>query len=365
MNAQGRQVGFLVVGAGFLGARRAAAIAAVRGSKLVAVCDLDGTAANSVAARHGAEAVENFQEALKRPDIDAVVIATPHSYHFPQALAALEAGKHVLCEKPLAIDPDHGRLLAQRATELRLHLATGFNHRFYPPVADALSLVDARAIGRVEEVRAEIGHQASAQFLKSWHTDVARSGGGTLIDNGPHACDLIRRLLGEVVAAKGYRGESPDLPRVCEIVAYALFRDSDQGFAQLRSSWKQPSGYLTLDIHGSDGWLRVETAPWHLRGVLANGRRIGRAYILDRVAERLFRKRFGCERSLLQEIQAFIAPSGNPPCLAASGWDGCRATEMIDAVYRSHETGEEVRLNPPPIDLPSSSHRNALAGRIG
>jgi len=363
MNADGRPVGFLVVGAGFLGSRRAAAVSAARGTRLVAVHDRAGDAAERVARRHGAEAVADFDEALHRPGVRAVIVATPHADHFPQALAALEAGKHVLCEKPLAVSPDEARLLAMRADELRLRLATGLNHRFYPPVADALGLAASWAVGRVESVRAEIGHRADAAFLAGWHTDVARSGGGTLMDNGPHACDLIRRLLGEVVAAQGYRRHSVGLPRDCEPEAYALFRDFDQGVGELRSSWTHMTGYLTLEVRGSEGWLRVETAPWRLTGVLASGRVVRRSYLADRVAERLFRARFGCERSLVREVESFVSSPRDQARTEATGWDGCRVTEMIDAVYRSDEAGEEVRLDPPLVHLPSSARRRAIGER--
>jgi predicted dehydrogenase len=364
MLSDGKPVGFLVVGAGFLGRQRAAAASVARGTRLVAVHDRDPVAAQAVARRHGAEPVADFEAALARPGVDAVIVATPHADHFPLASAALEAGKHVLCEKPLAVRPEDARLLALRADELRLRLATGMNHRFYPPVVDALDLVASWAIGRVEGVRAEIGHRADSAFLAGWHTDVARSGGGTLMDNGPHACDLIRRLLGEVVAVKGYRRRSLSLPRDCEPEAYALFRDFDQGFAELRTSWNLPVGYLTLEVRGSDGWLRVETAPWHLTGVLSSGRVERRAYVLDRVNERLFRARFGCETSLVRELEAFVSsPRDQRP--EATGWDGCRVTEMIDAVYRSDETGEEVRLDPPLVNLPSRARRRALGNRHG
>jgi predicted dehydrogenase len=363
MTDHGRPVGLLVVGAGFLGAQRAAAVASARGTRLAAVHDVDESVAHAVAGRHGAEAIADFEDALNRPDVDAVIVATPHADHFPQALAALEAGKHVLCEKPLAVRPDDARLLALRADELRLRLATGFNHRFYPPVSDALKLVGDWRIGRVETVRAEIGHKASPAFLASWHTDVARSGGGTLADNGPHACDLIRRFLGEVVAAQGCRRESLALPRGCEVEAFALFRDFDQGVAELRSSWSQPTGYLTVEVRGSEGWLRVETAPWALAGVLSNGRSVHRLYGLERLAERAFRARFGCERSLVREVEAFVASPTTLPRPEATGWDGCRVTEMIDAVYRSAESGSEVRLDPPLAHLPSSARRRAL-GRV-
>src|SRR4051794_37836471 len=203
MDASGLGVGFLVVGAGFLGAQRAAAAMVARGCRLVAVHDRDGRAARAVASQHGVRVADDFGEALGWDAVDAVIVATPHADHFVQASRALDAGKHVLCEKPLAVRPDQARTLAMRADELRLRLATGLNHRFYPPVRDALALVSRWAIGRVEKVTADIGHAASPEFLASWHTDVERSGGGTLMDNGPHACDLVRRFLGEVVAARG------------------------------------------------------------------------------------------------------------------------------------------------------------------
>jgi predicted dehydrogenase len=179
------------------------------------------------------------------------------------------------------------------------------------------------------------------------------------MDNGPHACDLIRQFLGEIVAAKGYLRESIALPRPCEVEAYALCRDFDQGFAELRSSWCQPTGYLTIEVHGTEGWLRVETAPWRLTGELAGGRRIARTYLAERLAERLFRARYGCERSLVRELEAFLSPPQAWPGPAATGRDGCRVTEMIEAVYQAHASGAEVRLQPPVVHLPSLARRRA------
>src|SRR5690242_111732 len=142
-------VGFLVVGAGFLGSQRAAAVMAARGCRLVAVHDCRIDAARAVARQHGVRVAESYLEALAWDEVDAVVVATPHADHHEQVRMALEAGKHVLCEKPLTVCPDQARQLALRADELRLRLATGLNHRFYPPVRDALALVSEWSIGRV------------------------------------------------------------------------------------------------------------------------------------------------------------------------------------------------------------------------
>jgi predicted dehydrogenase len=353
MERDGLGIGFLVVGAGFLGAQRAAAVMAARGCRLVAIYDCVTDAARSVARQHGVRVADDYAVALASDEVDAVVVATPHSDHFPQASLALEAGKHVLCEKPLTIRPDEARRLARTADERRLRLCTGFNHRFYPPIQDALALAESGAIGRVESVRAEIGHKASGEFLKSWHADVARSGGGTLMDNGPHACDLVRRFLGEVLAAQGTVENHLGLPPGCESEAHARFLHCDGGIGEVRSSWALASGYLTLDVQGADGRLHVETAPWKLSGVLETGRRVRKHYLADRVAERRFRGLFGCERSFVREIEAFVAPESKRPSLPeGSGWDGWRVTEMIDAVYRSAVLGTEVALEPWPEFAP-------------
>lgn len=273
------------------------------------------------------------------------------------------AGKHVLCEKPLTIEPRDARRLASLADEQKLTLATGLNHRFYPPIRDAMALADSGSLGRVESVRAEIGHRADPAFLASWHTDVARSGGGTLMDNGPHICDLVRHFLGEVVAAKGYLRQGSGLPGSCETEAYALFRGFDQSFAEVRSSWSQPTGYLSMEVRGTRGWLRLETAPWRLTGVLASQERINRRYLADRVAERLFRIRYGCERSFVREIEAFVMRPDTLSRREATGWDGCRATEMIDAVYRASTSGTEVMLEPPAVQLPAMAKKQRVEAR--
>jgi predicted dehydrogenase len=363
MQADDKRMGLLVVGTGFLGAQRAAAARLTSRFRLVAVTDADPTTAEEVAARHGVVAVQDIRDGLASQGVDAVVIATPHGDHADAIRLALEAGKHVLCEKPLTVRSDEARTLAMLADESRLRLATGFNHRYYPPVRDALELVASTAVGRVGSVRAQVGHLANHAFLQSWHTDVIRSGGGTLMDNGAHACDLIRQIVGEVVLAKGFVRQEIDRPAGCETEAFALFRNHDNAIAELHSSWSLRRGYLTLEIRGGEGFLKVETAPWRLTGTLSDGRTIDRRYLSERVRDRLHRIRHGCETSIVAELEAFGSTCAGVPGSHATGWDGCRVTEMIQAVYQSDRLGDEVHLKPPLLHLPATSRRRALQER--
>ena len=344
MAASRDTIGVLVVGAGFLGAQRAAAAEAARGTSLVGVVDVDLGRARSVAARHGVFGASNIEDGLALDGVDAVVVATPHADHVESVELALARGKHVLCEKPLAIDADDARRLAVQADDAGLRLAVGFNHRFYPPVRDAIAIVDGGGVGQVETVRAEIGHHASEAFLGGWHTDREVSGGGTLIDNGVHACDLIRRLAGEVDAAWGALRHDPAALDACEREAFGLFFRRDDVVAELHSSWGLRRGYLTIEVRGDRGWLAVETAPWRLTGGLADGRRVARRYLADRLAERAFRARAGCERSLVREVEDFARTIGGQAGFGGNSEDGCRATEMVLGLVESARRRAQVPL---------------------
>jgi predicted dehydrogenase len=362
MNVGRETMGILVVGAGFLGAQRAAAASVARGTTLIGVVDTDLERASRVASKYRAIALDGIDEGLALAGVDAVVVATPHHDHVASAELALARGKHVLCEKPLAIEVEDAWRLAHQADDAKLRLVTGFNHRFYPPVRDALAIVSEWGIGRIESVRVQIGHAASPEFLAGWHCEREVSGGGTLMDNGPHACDLIRRFLGEVEVARGVLRHEPNDASGCEYEAFAIYRNHEHAVSELHSSWSLRTGYLTIEVRGAAGWLRVETAPWRLTGSLADDRRIDRTYLGDRLFERLHRRRFGCERSLVAELESFASPVAQPR-EGATGWDGCRAVEMVQAVYQSDRMGREVSIA---TDLASRSPAETpRAERVG
>ena len=339
-----RSLGVLVVGVGTRGSERAAAAALGHRLRLVAVHDRDSEAAERVAARHGVVAVRDLDAGLESRGVDVVVVATPPADHAGLVADALDAGKHVLCETPLALRGRDARALARRAARAQLRLAAAFPERFEPPVRDAARLVESWAIGRVESVRVEVGRRASLPFLQSWHTEVGRSGGGCLVDHGPLACDLIRRFVGEVVLAKGFVRQEVRLPHGCESEAFGLFRNHDNAYAELHASWNLPAAGTTIAVRGEGGHLTVGLDPWRLSGRLGDGRVLDRRYRRARAAERWHRARHGCPSSIAAELDAFGGPgaAGEFP-----GWDGAATTEMIRALLQSDRTGEEVHLNPP------------------
>jgi len=162
------------------------------------------------------ELLDSCEEILRRPDIDAVVLATPHSRHEAQALAALAAGKHVFVEKPLTLDLKSARRVAEASRNAGLVLAVGLNRRFHPSFCELRDRAQAGRLGRIVAMVAQ--HTTStAQFIApdNWRAAPEEAPGGALTAVGVHALDHMIELAGRVrdvhcVTARHYPGRSDD-----------------------------------------------------------------------------------------------------------------------------------------------------------
>src|SRR6185437_10000401 len=173
---------FVIIGCGLIGAKRAAAAA---GHEIVAVCDPDVERRARLAQQTGARALADWREAIA-VDADAVLIATPHDRLAPIALAAVEAGRHVLVEKPAGRGPDEVAPLLAAAKKHKRIVKVGFNHRFHPAIMRAKRLADEGAIGPLLFIRGRYGHGGRIGYENEWRFDKEISGGGELIDQGSH-----------------------------------------------------------------------------------------------------------------------------------------------------------------------------------
>lgn len=354
--------GFLVIGANGPGQARAMAALVGRGSHLVAVTDpADPEGAFELAERLGVSAAVVVESGLSLDQVDAVVVATPTEDRDDLIRRCLSHGKHVLSDSPIASSPDRARALAMEADELGLRLATGFSYRFAPPVRDALSMLSRWSIGRILSVRVDSGPDAEPDGLPP-HLLGEQDALDTL---GPAACDLLRRFLGEVVAAKGYLQERLSPQIGTETEALGLFRDHDRGLGELRTSWSGTRRGISVEVIGSEGCLRLETSPWRLTIDRPGQPAERRTYRAEQLSARLFRRWHGCDRSVVLEHEAFVDAirAERPRLIGATGWDGCRALEMVEAIRRSDWTGEEVALEPTKVRTPSQSRRRTLRRR--
>lgn len=250
-----------LIGCGGIGVLRAQALAKNAAFRLTAVADVDAQRASAFAAQYKAASEKDWAAMLRRPDVDAVIISTPPDSHAEIAIAALQAGKHVLCEKPLARTPEECRQMLDAAQSSRRTLATGFNYRFYPSVMKAREFFDSGAIGDLDHIRSYTGYSASAHH-QAWLHDVGIMGGGTLRDNGIHLIDTTLYFLGDPVDVQGYGTSLVWNFPGCEDNGFALLRNAQGKIATLQSSWTEWTGYkFSLEIYGTKGCIRVRCFP--------------------------------------------------------------------------------------------------------
>jgi predicted dehydrogenase len=234
--------------------------AASSGQTVVGVANHRLESAQRFAQEHGiARVTTDWRELVSAPEVDVVVVCTPNALHAEQSIAALEAGKHVLCEKPMATTVADGEaMLAAAARSDRLLLVL-HPWRHHDAVIAARAAIAAGELGRVTRTH---GYGVHADWGPGgWFTDPALAGGGALLDMGIHAIDTARFLLGE-----------PEAVRVQASIAtahgsYAVDDDAivvidwqDGARSVVESGWWQPhlGGHeADTEIYGSSGYRRI------------------------------------------------------------------------------------------------------------
>jgi predicted dehydrogenase len=244
---------FTIIGCGLIGSKRAAAAA---GHEIVAVCDPDAERRAKLAQQTGARALADWREAIA-VEADGVLIATPHDRLAPIALAAVEAGRHVLVEKPAGRHPADVAPLLGAAKKHKRIVKVGFNHRFHPAIMRAKQLADEGAIGPLLFIRGRYGHGGRIGYENEWRFDKEISGGGELIDQGSHLIDLSRWFLGDLTLAYGA------VPRYfwpghVEDNCFLALTGEQSRMAWLHASWTEWKNQFSFEIMGRDGKLTID-----------------------------------------------------------------------------------------------------------
>ena len=333
---------FGLIGAGCIGGLRAQALAKVPGAKLIAVTDVDQQRATRVAAPTRARVCNDTAEMLDLDQVDAVIVSTPPQFHQEAVLAALAAGKHVLCEKPLSNSLESCRRMLKAAHESGKTLATGFNHRYFPAIRFLKRTLTDGVIGKLDHVRAFAGHEGLSQFRAPWEYDKAVIGGGALMDVGIHLIDLTAYILGDVREVFGITTNQVWQLPGSEDNGFALLRSASGTVATLHATWSEWKGYrFYVEAYGDKGMVRAYYAP--MMNLLiekpaagSKARRRFLFYPMNALREKFFGWQSTVINTFQQELTDFIALSrGGKPRQIADGYAGLRAVEIANAVYRS------------------------------
>ncbi len=332
-----------LIGCGNIGAGgHLPAYALIPEVELVAVCDAVETLAHTAAERSGATAYTDYRQLLEREDIAMVDVCLPTYLHAPVTIAALEAGKHVLCEKPMAHTLEAAEAMIEAAEKAGVKLMIGQVRRFDHRYVSIKEQIDGGKVGRPVFIR-----RAERQFLpfpsEAWQWD-PRRGGGVILDIGVHVTDLFRWYFGqeavEVYAiAKSVRQAAREAGSYDHAMITCKFDGGGVGFAE--ASWAYPQGfggtlYAQLDVVGTEG--KVQYADKDTNPMLV--------YTPEKGHElpRYFRFMSTTEYAFEEEIRHFVRCVIEDQQPLISPQDARAALEMALAAQRSAETGEPVRL---------------------
>jgi predicted dehydrogenase len=219
----------------------------------------------------------NYTDALNDPAVEAVVLATPHSLHEAQIEAAVAAGKHVFCEKPLALTKAGAEKAVKLCAEAGLVLGMGHERRWEPPIAAMLAKADAGELGRIHQIESNFSHD---KFLaldrNNWRLKADQAPAGGMTATGIHLLDLSVRLLGPAQSVLCVCEQlSSDLPQGDTVAAYVRFRGG--GTSYVSASLANPF-ISRFAVFGSRGWIDIRDkahveapAGWIVTSAFAGG----------------------------------------------------------------------------------------------
>ena len=367
MAAVSRPIGVAVVGCGnialshFRGWQR---LSEAGEARLEVACDADPERARAAAEQFGARSVgTDFEEVVRRSEVQAIDVCLPHHLHLPAILAAARAGKHVLCEKPLVLDLDEAQRALRACREAGVMLMTANRDRFEPHARAVKRIIDAGLLGDVNLVlERHMLHKnvlvQAANNNMGWKLKRANAGGGALHRDGVYYIDTLRYWAGSEVAH--VTGAELDNflwgTEEIETTSHVLFRFRSGAIGVFEMVWCLQGPHIReVTINGSEGYLRLNGAIGDDATITVHSNRLARQVLDDPAVVRGFEEAFfqrpdqahpdrtgealvlrvpyaagfhAQEKELLRAIREGREPE-------STGEDGARALEIVEGAYRA------------------------------
>jgi 1,5-anhydro-D-fructose reductase (1,5-anhydro-D-mannitol-forming) len=312
-------------------------IGAIRaqGGEIVRIMSASAERARDFAAEHRMPASgSDLDELLADTDVEAVYISTTNEKHLPQALAALTAGKHVLCEKPLALTLEDAVAMVRAAQEAGLVFATNHHLRCSGSHRAVRALIASGRIGRVLSLRL---HHAVflPPHLQGWRINAPDSGGGVIPDITVHDADVVRFLLGEDPVSVVAQMASSGLGEGVEDSAMSVWTMPSGAMAMSHESFTHPFAGSGLEVHGTHGSIfardvMTQNPIGSIELVTASGR------------EPIGFDRHDLYQESIRRFHAAVAGNGEP---AATGLDGVKSLAVALAVRDAAARGVRIDVN--------------------
>ena len=344
-----------IIGTGSISRSHMAGYKALDNVEVLAACDINEKRVRAFAEQYGIPRVyTDYNEMLKREDLDAVSVCTWNSVHAPAAIAALRAGKNVLCEKPMALNTEQALEMEQAAKEAGKLLMVGFVRRFGNDTAVLQDFIRGGMMGDVYYAKATYLRRAG--FPGGWFGDRSRSGGGPLIDLGVHVIDLVRYLMERPKAVSVSGAVFHKLGARTDIRQEKAYSASDSAdvfdVEDLAAAMIRFDNGAVLSIEASFSLnLKNDTGSIELFGTKAGAKLDPSLEFYTEQNRYLVNVTPVCNTALSfeglfeREIAHFVGcVSEGTECLSPAE-DGVELMRIIDAVYRSAETGREAVIS--------------------
>ena len=319
-----RKVGWGLIGCGDIARKRIApALRDLENCELVAVSRADPERAEEFAREFGAKRWHaDWHQLIDDPDVEAVYVATPVHLHAEQSAAAMDAGKHVLCEKPMALGVTECERMnaASRANGVRLGVA--YYRHFYPAVERVRELLSSGEIGTpvVAQMNAFERFEPGPEHPRRWLIEKGRSGGGPMFDFGCHRVEVLLNLFGRASEVRGLTSNVV-FEREVEDTACALFKfeSGAQAVVSVTHAAREPQD--TLEIFGDAGSVRLD--------VLNEGRLRIRTARGER--EEVHTPHANLHQPLIDDFARAVV-EGRPP--GVDGAAGQAVSEVLELIYK-------------------------------
>lgn len=298
----------------------------LRKSTLNSVFSNNPERAQSIADKFGVpNHFSNFEEFLKS-DIDAVYIASANFHHHDQVIKAAKAGKHVLCEKPIAMDSIQAEEMVKACEANNVKFAINYSIRFHPIIAKAKELLDSQILGKL----VSIGVNFNIDFPPgtNFRFQKEQSGGGAFRDLGTHMVDLLRFFGGEITSISGiydniiYKSEVDDF-------GMGIVKFEESGYGSFNVSYNNIKGFNRIEILGHKGALGIE----NLVGVKNSPAKL--IILLEGEAKKSFRKRGNKLFYLLKSVQNSFLNNQKPLVTGEDGWINLKLMEQLEGKCRT------------------------------
>jgi predicted dehydrogenase len=354
MDRMSNPIGFAIVGCGMIARFHVRALSEVAGARVAALVTRNVNSAEKLIAETRIAPVPiftNLADALKRPDVNVVVVTTPSGAHLDPAVAAAHAGKHVVVEKPLEITPHRCDLIIEACDRNRVKLCTIFPSRFHDANVALKASVDAGRFGRLTLGETTCKWWRSQQYYDEggWKGTQALDGGGALMNQAIHHVDLLLWMMGDAYQVSGFTTMLAHDRIEVEDTAVACLRFANGALGVIQATTSVYPGLpKTIAIHGNRGSAVIEQEDilrWDFEPVTPQD-----AEIKARFATKVGASGGSSDPKAIsheghaRQLADFVRAINTNTAPLVDGREGRKSVALICAIYESMRTGKVVNI---------------------